>query len=206
MLANMILDIWWVKVVIFTASTTFSLVFLCLWIKARHARLRELKEASRRKTQLYAFKCGHQSVLEKDVLVFGEMRTTNLSEDDLDYCPDCLAAMAIRCAWCGGIILPGDPITLYVPSKPEFMIPEHAVKYGEPPSGYSHPRLVGCLGWDCAESGMDRSGFWIPPGKVQRVASGTEILLGRAEAGIDEPLIINNLSDPRNAIPLPDDI
>jgi hypothetical protein len=74
------------------------------------------------------------------------------------YCGACLSAMAIRCGWCGQAIFIGDPVTLYSRRDgglPE--LPERAVIYDQ-----ARNTLVGCLGWNCAETGADRAGFWLP--------------------------------------------
>ncbi len=175
-------------------------VFILVWnIAMRIFRRRQAKKK-------YLFGCGHYSQLKKKMEVFGEPITYEGSKDHLETCPECLLAMATRCAWCGRPIFIDDPITLYVPTKPGFQIPEYAVRYGEPPEGHSHPALVGCLGWNCAETGMDRAGFWVRPGKVQRVASPMEVLVARMKNGDDTPFIVNNLRDQSQAIPIPDEI
>ncbi|NTW30199.1 MAG: hypothetical protein HGA33_02895 [Candidatus Moranbacteria bacterium] len=95
--------------------------------------------------------------------------------------------MAIRCAWCGKPIFIGDPVTLYSPNE-GFEIPEYAVRYSEDPL-----RLVGCLRWDCADSGIDRSGFWMPPGEVMRVMSPIEQVLATGTAAIVSD--VNDMSE-----------
>jgi hypothetical protein len=95
--------------------------------------------------------------------------------------------MVIRCAWCGGYILPGEPITLYTPCSEDFKIPDYAVVYKEDPK-----QLVGCLRWNCAESGADRTGFWIIPGKVLRCLSPIEELMSDSK---HDAVIINDLGD-----------
>ena len=89
-----------------------------------------------------------------------------------DYCLDCIGQMSIRCTWCGGAIHVGDPITLYSPVG-EFTPPEYAVVY----DGGKKQAFVGCLRWDCAESGVDVCGSWSPPGKVERFPSPLEMCL-----------------------------
>lgn len=79
----------------------------------------------------------------------------------------------------------GDPVTLYTPMKKDFEIPKHAVVYNKDPL-----QLVGCLRWDCAECGGDRSGFWNYPGKVERVLSPIEIALATGKT-----VIVNNLTN-----------
>ncbi len=108
-----------------------------------------------------------------------------------DYCLDCVAAMTIRCAWCGNVIFIGSPVTLYGP-LPEFQIPEYAVVHSRDPL-----KLVGCLGWDCADSGFDRAGFWMPgpdgSGLVHRVHTAFEMML---EDPTIVSMMVNDLSDP----------
>lgn len=183
-----VINIWWLKPVIFAGASAFFLVFLWLLYKALKFRKTKIK--------LYNFKCGHRSVLVKEVEAHGEKQTARTDTQHLEYCPECLARMAIKCAWCGNVIWPGEPITLYSPSKKDFQVPDGAVVYSKEPL-----LLVGCLGWNCAETGGDRSGFWVPPGKVHRVASMFEMLMGQ---GSPEILICNNLSDPKNIVPTDD--
>lgn len=92
---------------------------------------------------------------------------------------------SIKCAWCGKIILCGDPITLYTPCQKDFKIPKHAVVYKKSPL-----QLVGCLRWNCAESGVDRAGFWLFPGKVQRALSPIEECFASGKV-----VAVNNVSD-----------
>ena len=114
---------------------------------------------------------------------------------DEHYCPDCIKSMCIKCAWCSGLIMVGDPVTLYSPRNKSFVPPEHAAVYNDEPL-----QLVGCLGWNCADTGADRAGFWVPPGKVDRVASPMEELMSRMNAGEEEPVVITgDLSDPNQA-------
>jgi len=55
---------------------------------------------------------------EGDVEIFGEIHHISYKgEDAPPYCLDCYAKTAIRCAWCGGTIVPDGPITLYSPGK-----------------------------------------------------------------------------------------
>ena len=115
--------------------------------------------------------CGHETFKTDWVHAFGKKCKTEIPVENgkTSYCHKCLSKMAIKCAWCGEVIFIGDPITLYSSVKDNFGIPEHAVVYNKYPL-----QLVGCLRWDCAETGADRAGFWIPPGKVARVESPFE--------------------------------
>ncbi len=122
--------------------------------------------------------CNHASPLTKKVSVFGEKVVFSVDSSCPDWCPDCLAKMAIKCAWCGKSILPGDPVTLYTPAQ-GWKAPEHAVVYQKDPF-----QVVGCLRMSCADTGSDRAGFWVPPGKVKRFFSPIEKLLQEGGKGV----------------------
>jgi hypothetical protein len=107
-----------------------------------------------------------------------------------DYCLDCIAKMSIKCAWCENSIHVGDPVTLFIP-KESYKVPEHAVRYDK-----DERLLIGCLGWNCAGSGIDRQGFWMPPGRVERIPSPIEILLSGESKG--KAIIVNDLSNPND--------
>lgn len=115
-------------------------------------------------------KCEHKTYKKDLVSAFGEKCITKVPVNNktTPYCHRCLEKMAIRCAWCGEVIFIGDPITLYTPDE-NFKAPEYSVVYKNDPL-----QLVGCLRWDCAESGADRIGFWLPPGKVEKIMSPIE--------------------------------
>ncbi len=122
--------------------------------------------------------CGHSAYITDTVHAFGEQTTTTVPVIDgkIEYCHRCLEKMAIRCAWCGKAIFIGDPITLYSPVDKNRMIPDYAVLYNK-----EHLSYVGCLRWDCADTGADMMGFWFPPGAVKRVLSPLERLLNDPE-------------------------
>lgn len=132
--------------------------------------------------------CGHSTHIQGRMSHFGETTIMEMpfsTGGRPDYCLDCIGKMSIKCAWCGSIICIGSPITLYVLRESEIPAP-HAVPYAE------HPRsFIGCLGWDCANSGADRQGFWMPPGKVERCASPLELAM---DPGVSM-VIVSDLSD-----------
>jgi hypothetical protein len=125
-----------------------------------------------------ATKCGHHTEQYGSVSAFGHTITIQMSMNEygsVDYCFDCISKMTIRCAWCGNPIFISDPVTLYTPYD-DFKIPEYAVINNEKPL-----QLVGCLRRNCADTGADRAGFWLPnpddKGYVHRVhASYAHIL------------------------------
>jgi hypothetical protein len=110
-------------------------------------------------------------------------------DGSVDYCLDCIGKMAIHCAWCGNPIFIADAVTLYTPNDKNFRIPDQAVVHSRDPL-----QLVGCLGWNCAMSGADRAGFWVPgdngKGKVHRVPSPLEIALGTGKE-----VIVSDVTD-----------
>jgi len=145
-----------------------------------------------------ATKCGHRTKRSGRVSAFGCIITTQMPKNEsgsVDYCLDCIGTMAIRCAWCGSPIFIGDPITLYTP-RDNFHLPEHAVIYSNKPL-----QLVGCLGWNCAETGADRAGFWFPgedgKDRVERVSTFFETILGAKEPSV---MIVENSSDINEAL------
>ncbi len=113
--------------------------------------------------------CGHRFFTKGIILVLGEELKYSYAAKR-DYCPECEGKMAVPCTWCRKPIRIGDMITLYSPG-PTFSAPSGAVIYSEAPL-----RLVGCLRWNCADSGADRAGFWVHPGKVHRVPTAYEDL------------------------------
>lgn len=146
----------------------------------------------------YRCGCGHTAKWKTVMTIHSRKGVYKVPSKNPDHCPRCWAKAAIKCAWCGGTILPGDAITLYAPTKSDFEVPEHAVVYKREP----RLQLVGCLGWDCADTGADRAGFWVMPGRVQRVMSPLEEFVARSDG---DPMIFNDLTDPRKATSMPDE-
>lgn len=112
-----------------------------------------------------------------------------------DYCLECIGKMSIQCTWCGKRIRIGKPVTLCAPrDEATFKAPPYAVRYHE-----DEKHFVGCLRWECADSGIDRAGFWMPPGLVIRVPSPIETFLAGNLGGDNEGvLIIEDLSNPND--------
>lgn len=129
-----------------------------------------------------ADKCGHRTRRYGKVRAFGEairMRLELNSNNSVDYCFECLAKMAIRCAWCGRPIFIRDPVTLYIPDD-DFEAPSYAVIHRRKPL-----TLVGCMRFGCVDTGADRAGFWLPGedgrGRVWRVPTVYELMLVPSE-------------------------
>lgn len=112
-----------------------------------------------------------------------------------DYCLGCIGEMSIRCAWCGGEITVGKPVTLYIPLD-TYEVPDYAVLYEEDGCGF----LVGCLRWEC-DPMADRAGFWMPGdngrGMVERVPTALETLIGNPDA---KTLIVHDTYDMTEAM------
>lgn len=120
----------------------------------------------------------------------GTMQMPRNQDGSVNYCLECLSKMTIQCAWCGQPIFIGEPITLYSPRQ-DFQPPEYAVAYRTNPL-----QLVGCLRWNCAMTGADRAGFWLPGasgnGHVLRVPTPIEALFGAAQPSM---VIVGDLGD-----------
>lgn len=137
--------------------------------------------------------CGHVSALVETREIFGEFYTDLKLPGGKDgtakYCFDCLARMAIRCPWCDRPIVVGYDVTLYGPEQDQekYLSMPHVVVYSKDPL-----QLVGCPRMDCADTGMDYAGIWIPnaqgKGHVHRYRSGIEELI---ETGA--PIVVRNL-------------
>lgn len=134
--------------------------------------------------------CGHQTKKTGQVKYRDESHVVAMpfsGNGNPDYCLDCVSKMSISCAWCEKFIHVDDPVTLVSPEK-SFTVPEYAVRYDKDESC-----IVGCLRWNCADSGVDRQGFWMPPGKVARVPSPIEILMSGGNE--DKAVIVGDYSD-----------
>ena len=145
-----------------------------------------------------ATKCGRRTKRSGSVSAFGCTTIIKMPKNEsgsVDYCLDCIGKMTIQCAWCGNPIFIGDPITLYEP-RDNFKVPEYAVVYNKGPL-----QLVGCLGWNCANTGADRAGFWLPgedgKGRVERVPTVYEALLGAKGPSM---MIVGDLGDMKEAM------
>lgn len=139
--------------------------------------------------------CGHPARRRDRVSAFGENRSLTIMPPfgkAPEYCHACLEKMAVCCAWCGQSIFIGDPVTLYSPRDPNYRPKDGSHKHQDNPIQYA-----GCLRMNCAQSGSDRSGFWVPPGRVHRVPSPLEIAFATGK-----PVIVGALDDMRRGASL----
>ncbi len=142
--------------------------------------------------------CKHKSKLKFSGKV-GEKEFSgdmNLHPTGLPYCADCFMKMAVPCAYCGLPICIGDPITLYA-KMPDFEVHKGAVCF----DGNVY---VGCLRWDCAMSGLDRSGFWMPDPDADEVMGCVKVVPSPLEMLLNSPLgmlIIDPTKIPPEALP-----
>ncbi|MCC7004855.1 hypothetical protein IT397_02980 [Candidatus Nomurabacteria bacterium] len=143
--------------------------------------------------------CGHRTKRTGRYVSFKEacVVTMPLAKNGKpDYCIQCIAKMAIRCVNCGKSICIGDPIQLFLDPKFSSIgdggrkLPEYAVRYDKDPHS-----VIGCLRATCTDTGTGRSGFWIPPGKVNRMPSPMEMSL---VCGDYEGVIVQDLTNPRD--------
>ena len=141
--------------------------------------------------------CGHWTKMQGVVRVFGKELRVNYRDRGNkapSLCVDCTAAKAILCAWCQGIIIPGDSVTLYSPIEEDFELPPGAVFYNDESRELIRP--VGCLGWGCADTGVDRAGFWAVndkgEGYVHRVPTAFELLMNAPSGSV---ILVQDLGD-----------
>jgi hypothetical protein len=117
-----------------------------------------------------AVHCGHKTYLSGEIIAFGQTRMFNLPiiGGEPGFCLDCYQKMAIQCPWCGQMILPGDPITLYKPEEKPVLLtfPEQSKIFSLIPT-----RLIGCGGKGCCESKTDIVGIMSTKG-VPHVSPG----------------------------------
>jgi hypothetical protein len=117
-------------------------------LEARHDEIRSIAASD----DLKDFVCGHRGPRFYDMDLYGQVLHNNGTSPE--KCGQCCVKWfqtgTCRCARCGLIIFPGDPVALYGPSadfKPE--------RVTEVPSG-----VIGCLRWDCCPSGGFFAGHW----------------------------------------------
>lgn len=135
--------------------------------------------------------CGHKTPLRGKILCFipnfqggkSKRRTVNLEtspDGTPKLCLHCLGEASIRCAWCGGTILPGDKVTSSPPEK-YFTLPSYAVKH--PASSNEKPEYIGCTHPDCNGTRWEKCGHLGSDGEIhgkksrlQRILEGTGFL------------------------------
>lgn len=166
-----------------TLVNVFSVIVAIFLIIALFKKFRRVKAG-----------CGHKTRLSNRIHAFGSSVKTRIRPNNgkVEYCHECLQDMAIQCGWCDGAIFIGDPITLYSPNNKDYTPKKHAKIYNDEPL-----TIVGCLRMNCADTGADRAGFWMPPGEVKRVPTAFEMIMGQVEKREESPSVnIPNLSKP----------
>ena len=146
----------------------------------------------------HEFKCGHTGPLVQEVTIFGQKEKSSLKPDQFEWCHECLAKMAIMCAWCSEPILIGELIVFHSHSTSRvdkvFLDANHFVQHPQDPS-----QFVCCMRMGCAVDARC-DGIWMPPGKVMRVLSPIEEAMGQVERGEpSSPIVVSDLCDPREA-------
>jgi len=102
--------------------------------------------------------CGHRTYLSGEINAFGQTRVFDLPivGGKPGFCLYCYQKMVIQCPWCGNMILPGDPITVYEVSKKPALLtfPEQSKVFSLIPT-----RIIGCGGKGCCENEADIVGL-----------------------------------------------
>lgn len=138
--------------------------------------------------------CGH-SLARKGVIKVGDKEIeVKRPKNAPTHCYECTSEKSILCAYCEELIIPGNPITITRPLDEKFVLPEHAVWHNE-----LKREVVGCLRWDCADSGAFYSGHWTEEG-VKRQPSPIELAMQTGK-----PVIVGDTSDPSSVKVLDDD-
>lgn len=129
--------------------------------------------------------CGHKTKIRGFVRAFGERITTAMPLGEggrPEYCLACVGKMAIRCG-CGRAIFIGDPVALLVPD-------DARRPYALLEDGGGRKVWISCM--RCLHTAAGRSGFWMPPGKVERTPSLFELALEGGAA------VFNDAADPKD--------
>lgn len=136
--------------------------------------------------------CGHRTKRAGEITSLGERVLMEMPLEENGnpaHCLDCIASMSIRCACCGGSIHIGEPLKLLHIPPTSGDVSEYAVRYHEGDNQF----VIGCLRWECADTGGDRQGFWEMPGRVCRIPSVFERMIASdGKCGI---IVIKDLSD-----------
>ncbi len=143
-----------------------------------------------REGDLVPYKCGHTAHERFTLDFYGiEAAPTDERLAERADCPDCeierVRRTSIRCALCGHVILPGEPVALYVDDRKLFK--KEAWKT------LADGHVVGCMRWDCCPSGGFFSGHWTPQGFRPAFAHGSAV----AEVfATGKAIIVGDSSDP----------
>lgn len=107
------------------------------------------------------YDCGHSHPGRFAYDLYGTKLTPNKKGfADHTLCANCRLAefkkVTIRCALCGGLIMPGEAVALYVHDEKIFDKPERItfVETGK------IRQVIGCMDWDCCWSAAAFAGHW----------------------------------------------
>jgi hypothetical protein len=104
--------------------------------------------------EIVAYRCGHDGVADFSADIYGEVFAPRPEVlQAREKCPECMLAQllagTIRCAICGLLIPPNDPVALYRKCGKER---SYAYAVGD--------KVIGCLRDDCCPSGGFYAGRW----------------------------------------------
>jgi len=133
-------------------------------LEAKHDEIRPVAASGEMKD----FGCGHRGPKLYDLDLYGQVMRHNGKVPD--KCGECLTAelraASCRCALCGLIIMPGDPVALYGPSSEFKRERVTRVRSG----------VLGCLRWDCCPSGAFFAGHWTGKGLRPAFPDGVTVV------------------------------
>ncbi len=106
--------------------------------------------------EMHDFPCGPRGPKLYHLDVYGKVVHNNGNVPDKcgQCCVEWFRSITCRCALCGLVILPGDAVALYRPSRKFKKERVTEVKSG----------VLGCMRWDCCESGAFFAGHWTGEG------------------------------------------
>lgn len=164
--------------------------------EALHDEIRALPASDEMKD----FACGHRGISLYHMDLYGQVLHSNGKSPE--KCGQCAAewfrSISRRCALCGLVIMPGDAVALYCPSRKFKRERVTEVKSG----------VLGCMRWDCCPSGGFFAGHWtgqgfrpaFPDGQtvVERVFATGETVVGDLSEPAEGDVVIEK--------PLPPDL
>lgn len=129
--------------------------------------------------EMLKFQCDHLGAKKIEIILYGESIFRGETKDARpQLCPNCILEeikqFSIRCAFCGGAILPGEGVALY--NKESEGINK---KWGT----YVGENIIGCLAMDCCPSGGFFAGHWTMQGFKPAFKNGLSLAEEAARTG-----------------------